>query len=170
MLNSAGDFGDLAPPSAFSIRTLLRLVFGSLLICLMICFAFRCLVIHLHVGLAIRLKFSRPEILFAIRLIFGCPYICPYTRFKCRCLAIRFPIRPLMRFILRRLAMPPIIRLHPRLIFARFPARLMFRRMIAHRIFRLIVRLAALFRTSLNMSARLKRSLTYYTNHPIPFF
>jgi hypothetical protein len=74
-----------------------------------------------------------------------------------------------MRLVLRRLAMRHIIRLHPRLIFACFPARLMFRRMIAQRIFRLVVRMAALSRTGLYMSTRLKRPFTYYTNHAIPF-
>ena len=78
-----------------------------------------------------------------------------------------FPVRPLMRLVLRRLAMRPIIRLHPRLIFTCFPSRLMFRRMIAQRIVRLVVRLAALSRTSLYMPARLKRPFTYYTNHVI---
>jgi hypothetical protein len=160
---------DMIRPLRWSLLVLLllRLVFTRLFIYLMVRLAFGRLGIRLHVRLAIRLEFGCLEILFAIRLIFGCADICPYTRFKRRRLAIRFPVRPLMRLVLRRLAMRSVIRLHPRFIFTCFPSRLMLRRVIAQRIFRLVVRLAALFRTSLYMPARLKRPFTYYTNHVI---
>ena len=146
---------------------LLRLVFARLFICLMILLAFGRLVIRLHVCLAICLEFSCLQVRFPILPVFRCPDICPYTRLVLRCLTVCFPICALTRLVLRRLAMRPVIRLHPRLIFRCLPTRLVFRRVITQRVVRFMIHLAAFFRACFHMPSRLKRPLTYYTNHVI---